>query len=180
MMLFHAFIPAVLLLMERKVYIIAQIDCLSRLRSIRQVSEMLKNILVPIDFNEPSSWEKVFPFATDEARLHGATLHVMTMVPSLHYISRTVELPTNIESTVQKETEQRLATIVKENMPDDLSPQLIIRNGSVYEEILQTADQVKADLILMASHKPSAKTYLLGSNAARVVRHAQCSVAVIR
>ncbi len=141
---------------------------------------MLKNILVPIDFNEPSSSEKVLPFVIDEARLHGATLHLMTVVPSLQYLSRTVELPTNIESVAEEKTKEGLSAIIKAQIPEEISTRPHVRHGSVYHEILQVAEEVDADLIVMASHKPSAKTYLLGSNAARVVRHAQCSVAVIR
>jgi nucleotide-binding universal stress UspA family protein len=35
-------------------------------------------------------------------------------------------------------------------------------------------------MIVMASHRPELKDYLLGPNAARVVRHAECSVLVVR
>ena len=37
-----------------------------------------------------------------------------------------------------------------------------------------------ADLIVLASHKPALKDYLLGANASRVVRSAPCSVHVVR
>jgi len=36
------------------------------------------------------------------------------------------------------------------------------------------------DLIIVGSHKPGLQDYLLGSTAARVVRHAMCSVLVGR
>ena len=36
------------------------------------------------------------------------------------------------------------------------------------------------DLIVMRSHRPKFSTYLLGSNAAHIVRHAPCSVFVVR
>jgi nucleotide-binding universal stress UspA family protein len=35
-------------------------------------------------------------------------------------------------------------------------------------------------VIVLASHRPELKDYLLGPNAARVVRHAKCSVLVVR
>jgi nucleotide-binding universal stress UspA family protein len=38
----------------------------------------------------------------------------------------------------------------------------------------------EADLIVVGSHRPAMKDYLLGTNAARVVRHAHCSVLVVR
>ena len=45
---------------------------------------------------------------------------------------------------------------------------------------LSVAKQISCDLIVMASHRPGAKDFLLGPNAARVVRHANCSVTVVR
>ena len=38
----------------------------------------------------------------------------------------------------------------------------------------------QADLIIIASHKPGFQDYFLGSTAAKVVRHAPCSVLVVR
>ncbi|MDR8241073.1 universal stress protein UspG, partial [Acinetobacter baumannii] len=36
------------------------------------------------------------------------------------------------------------------------------------------------DVIVIGSRKPGISTHLLGSNAAAVVRHAECSVLVVR
>ncbi len=52
--------------------------------------------------------------------------------------------------------------------------------GKIYQQILETAKRIGADLIVMGSHRPELKDYLLGPNASRVVRHAGCSVMVIR
>jgi nucleotide-binding universal stress UspA family protein len=42
------------------------------------------------------------------------------------------------------------------------------------------AEKAGADLVVVGSHRPAMKDYLLGTNAARVVRHARCSVLVAR
>ncbi len=55
-----------------------------------------------------------------------------------------------------------------------------VKHGSVYKEILALADAIDVDMIVMASHRPEMKEYLLGPNAARVVRHAKQSVTIIR
>jgi nucleotide-binding universal stress UspA family protein len=55
-----------------------------------------------------------------------------------------------------------------------------VRFGEMDQEILGFADRIAADLILLESHKPGVADYLLGSNAARVVRHAACSVFLLR
>jgi nucleotide-binding universal stress UspA family protein len=56
----------------------------------------------------------------------------------------------------------------------------IVRMGSDYNEVLKEADRMAADLIVVGSHRPTMSTYLLGSNAAAIVRHAKCSVLVVR
>jgi nucleotide-binding universal stress UspA family protein len=56
----------------------------------------------------------------------------------------------------------------------------VVRLGSVYHEVLDEADKAAADLIVIGSHRPSMSTYLLGSNATTVVRHAKVSVLVVR
>ena len=42
---------------------------------------MYKTILLAIDMNEPSSWEKALPVALEQARSGGGKLHIMTVVP---------------------------------------------------------------------------------------------------
>jgi hypothetical protein len=46
--------------------------------------------------------------------------------------------------------------------------------------VLEVARRVQADLIVLASHVPELKDYLLSANAARVARRAACSVLVVR
>ena len=53
-------------------------------------------------------------------------------------------------------------------------------SASIYPEILGVAEEAEADLIIVGSRRPAMKDYLLGTNAARVVRHARCSVLVAR
>ena len=55
-----------------------------------------------------------------------------------------------------------------------------VRFGSVYREIIACARSEGVDLIVMGSHAPNVADYLLGSNAARVVRHSPCSVHIVR
>ncbi len=55
-----------------------------------------------------------------------------------------------------------------------------VADGTIYVGILDLAANIEADLIIMASHRPEMRDYLLGANAAKVVRHAKCSVMVVR
>jgi nucleotide-binding universal stress UspA family protein len=69
---------------------------------------------------------------------------------------------------------------VREQVPANLQTRCHVVHGTVYEEILRLADDIGADLIVMASHRPALKDFLIGPNAARVVRHADISVLVVR
>jgi nucleotide-binding universal stress UspA family protein len=55
-----------------------------------------------------------------------------------------------------------------------------VRPGPPAATILAAAEEKGTDLIIIASHQPGLKDYLLGSTASRVVRHATCSVLVVR
>ena len=55
-----------------------------------------------------------------------------------------------------------------------------LREGGTYPELLAAADEWKAELIIIGAHKRSMASYLLGSTAAAVVRHATCPVLVLR
>lgn len=56
----------------------------------------------------------------------------------------------------------------------------VIVKGHSGRTIIDYANETHADCIVMGSHKPGLIDYLLGSTAARVVRHANCAVHVLR
>ena len=56
----------------------------------------------------------------------------------------------------------------------------VIATGRAYEEVLGLAKKTDTSLIVVGAHKADLADYLLGPNAARIVRHAKCSVYVVR
>ncbi|MEY1554395.1 universal stress protein [Yoonia sp. R2331] len=61
---------------------------------------------------------------------------------------------------------------------DGVAAEMVV--GHTYRSIIDYATAHKVDCIVMGSHKPGFSDYLLGSTAARVVRHAPCAVHVYR
>ena len=55
-----------------------------------------------------------------------------------------------------------------------------VTQGTIYHEIIKAAKEVGADAIVVGANRPALSDYLVGPNAARVVRHAPQSVLVIR
>ncbi len=141
---------------------------------------MFKHILLSVDLDQNSSWQKALPCAIDMCRHTGADLHVLTVVPDFGMSIVGQYFPEGYEKEMAGKILEQLRDFVNEHVPDDVRVQHIVGEGTVYEVILKIAEDIDADLIMVASHRPELKDYLLGPNAARVVRHAGCSVMVIR
>ena len=73
-----------------------------------------------------------------------------------------------------------LHDFVDQHIPEGIPVQHIVGYGNAYEEILRVSEDTSCDLIVLGAHRPRMEDYLLGPNAARVVRHAKCSVLIVR
>ena len=141
---------------------------------------MFKHILLPVDLGHLDTQTRAIDYAVAETKAFGGTLHVMTIVPDFGMSIVGSFFPEGFEKKAMDEAEKVLHRFVDDRIGNDVQTQCVIGHGTIYEEILRVAKQCSADLIVMASHRPELKDYLLGPNAARVVRHADCSVMVIR
>ena len=73
---------------------------------------MYKNILLPIDLSEESSWRKALPIAIEHCRAFGpSSLHVLTVVPSL-MTGATAYLPEDAGRKLMEGATTALAFIV--------------------------------------------------------------------
>jgi nucleotide-binding universal stress UspA family protein len=87
------------------------------------------------------------------------------------------ELPSKlVDDSVQQAQTELKAIAGATGMQMDVE----VRAGHSYRTILEVAKEKQVDLIVIASHRPGLQDYFLGSTASRVVRHAACSVLVIR
>lgn len=141
---------------------------------------MYKDILFPVDLDENSSWKIALPSAVEYAKAFGSKLHVLTVIPNFGMSIVSQYFPKDTDEKVIKGVTDALHQFTKKNIPQGISVQHIVAQGTVYEAIIDTANKIDADLIVMAAHRPELKDYLLGPNAARVVRHSDRSVLVVR
>jgi universal stress protein F len=89
-------------------------------------------------------------------------------------------VPPSFDDKQQSEAETNLAALAaKIDLPKD-RVSWAVRMGAVYSEVLAEAKSFGADLVVVGSHRPGMASYLLGSNASTIVRHAPCSVLVVR
>ena len=141
---------------------------------------MYSTILVPVDLNDEHSWRKPMPTAVALCRAFGATLHVVTAAPEFGLPSVAAYFPPDYEEKVHREMGERLRELVAAQVPAEIGATPHLVHGVPYHAILEAAESVGADLIVMGSHRPELSDYLIGPNAAKVVRHAGCSVMVVR
>ena len=141
---------------------------------------MYKNILATIDITDESSWGKTIPTAVELCRSTGAHLSLLTVIPDFGMSIVAQHFPEDYAENAIAETRTKLGAFASEHIPDGIKKTLMVSQGTIYEEIIRAGEEVSADLIVVASHRPSLKDYLLGPNAARVVRHFKRSVLVVR
>ncbi len=136
---------------------------------------MYNTILVPIDMSHvvegKANINLAAQHAADDAKI--ILLNVVEEIPTW----AAAQLPANIikDSFEAVQTEMK-AIANASGMKIDVE----VRAGHSYNTILDVARENNVDLIIIASHSPGLQDYFLGSTAAKVVRHANCSVLVVR
>ncbi len=139
---------------------------------------MFKKILAPIDFAHVEKSKAIFDHAKVLADANGSELTLLNVVLEIPpYVA--LEIPKGAQDKTMTQAEFTLSRLAKENgLPP--TTKVEIREGNPSNEILRMAEEMEADLIIVASHQPGLADYLLGSVAGKVVRHAQCTVLVLR
>ena len=99
-------------------------------------------------------------------------LHVVEPVPGV----ASLYLPEGHEKEVRKAALDQ----VRERIGESQDTEAKVLFGHPGRLIPDYAEEIGADCIVVGSHKAELADYLLGSTAARVVRHATCPVHVLR
>lgn len=137
-------------------------------------------VLAAIDLTHPKDQAVVLSEAKRLADLDGAQLAVVTVVPDFRMSIVGSFFPDDHASKMAEETRVALHGFIQQTVGHDDEVKHVVRIGTAYEEILETASDLNAHLIVMGAHKPEISDYLIGPNAARVARHATCSVHIVR
>lgn len=143
---------------------------------------MSATILCAVDISNDHPDDKVLRQAAQLASLENAQVDVITVVPDFGMSMVGSFFDAGHQDKVIAEAKTRLRAMVTEVLGAEKAgaARLLVSTGKAYEEILRVAKADSADLIVIGAHKPGFSDYLLGPNAARVVRHSDCSVYVVR
>jgi universal stress protein F len=140
---------------------------------------MYKRIVLAVDLAEPTLSPKGLAQAVELAKTGGSELRLVNVQPVIPATFMEY-VPVDFDADQAKRGKEALDAILT---AVDLPPErktAATRAGGIYHELLQEAAEWDADLIVVGSHRPVMSDYLLGSNAKTIVRHAQCSVLVVR
>lgn len=139
---------------------------------------MYKHILVPVDLEHTAEQEKALQTAANLARLHEATLCLVSVSAS----------QPNAVSGTPEEFEVELNLFAREHggrlgvEMDTLIMSSVDPAVELDDKLMAAIRESGTDLVVMASHKPdlSDRLHLRASNAAHIVRHSDVSVFVVR
>jgi len=163
----------------------------------------IKKILYATDLSETAV--HAFYYAVSLANMYGAgmtILHVLTEFPGEEFITNMIDTDTwqeiknrnyseardqligkrrdraALKEVLEAFTEEAKANGEDQNFDTD---EVLIKRGTPAEIIVETANELSCDLIVMGTHGHSAITdVLIGSTAKRVVRQSTIPVLVIR
>ncbi|APF37983.1 universal stress protein [Chelatococcus daeguensis] len=140
---------------------------------------MFKSILVPVDLAEVEVSRAAIDKAVAFANASGGQVRLI-YVRSILPVTFMEFVPPDFDAEQQSDSEAKLKEIADTVPLPKERVSTAVHMGAVYNEVLEEAAKMKADLIIVGSHRPAMATYLLGSNASTIVRHAPCSVLVVR
>ena len=138
---------------------------------------MFKTVLIAVDVSQLAEADRLLEAARTLTEGWEAHLHVVTVVPTVGMPIVGSFFGEDFERDSQSAATNLLETAVEKA---EMTASQHVAMGRVYDCILEKADALKADLIVVGAHQPELSDFLLGSNAARVVRHSKASVMVMR
>ncbi|MGP1254480.1 MAG: universal stress protein [Kiloniellales bacterium] len=137
---------------------------------------MYSKIMVPVDLAHTDKIEKALDTAADLARHYG--------IP-ICYVGVTASTPDAVAHTPE-EYAKKLAAFARTKAEAggfEATTQVFLSHDptrELYKILTDAADEIGADLVIMASHIPGLPEHIFTSNAGYVASHSDVSVFVIR
>lgn len=142
---------------------------------------MFKTVLLTLDLNSEASWAKALPQAIEIVRASKGKLHIMSVIPDMGTPLVEGFFPENYEEKAIDAASKALNKLVEDHVPDDVVVKQHLAFGKIHRKVLKAIEDIKCDVVVMASPKPDrVREFLVGSNADRIVRRSPVSVLVVR
>jgi nucleotide-binding universal stress UspA family protein len=144
--------------------------------------ELIKKILVPIDFSDYS--KKALQYTVKFAEEMNAEISLVYVIEPVVYpadLSMGQMVIPQSDVDFSHKSAEELETFAKSEIGEKLKYKVMVKTGKPFIEIIDTAKEINADLIIISTHGHTGVEHLLfGSTAEKVVRKAPCPVLTIR
>ncbi len=139
----------------------------------------MKTVLAPIDFSLVS--RRVVDEAISVARAIGGRLVLLNVITPLPVLSESAEgEPEGFTTRAEKNAASRLAELQKQLRDEGVTAHAVHRIGPAGERILEQAERLEANYIVMGSHGHGAfYDLIVGSTTMRVLKQAVCPVVIV-
>ncbi|NCQ17091.1 MAG: universal stress protein [Ignavibacteria bacterium CG_4_8_14_3_um_filter_37_9] len=139
-------------------------------------------ILVPIDFSDFS--KSALKYAVIFAKqYHAQLILVYVLEPVIYppdFSMGQITLPT-VNFEMDKRAKEELDKLAETEIGSLVEVRTVLKTGKPFVEIIETAKEEDADLIIISTHGHSGVEHILfGSTADKVVRKAPCPVLTLR
>lgn len=141
---------------------------------------MFRKILVPIDISEPDVASEAVAAAVQLAKAFDSDIRLIHVASPIIPGSPMAVIPQSVYDEIGVYEKAQLGEMAGAIDRPSNKVSTTVRIGGVYPELLAEAFDWPADLIVVGAHRRSMATYLLGSTAAAVSRHASCTVMIVR
>ena len=142
----------------------------------------VKNILLPIDFSETSLL--ALDHAVFMARLYKADITLLHVIETFMFTSAITFQDSDIDLTsiINEKAREKLTNLASEiHNNSGVKVNTKIETGRIYKVIIEVANTLNADIIIMGTHGVSGfREFVIGSNVFRVVTEAPCPVMSIQ
>jgi nucleotide-binding universal stress UspA family protein len=140
-----------------------------------------KDILFCTDFSENADF--AFDYAVDIAkRRPGSVLHLLHVIPEpdAQFWQTYLHDVEGVDEKARQEILEKIERSYRSRVPEGVEMEVYLRVGKADAEILKTAEEVGADLLMMGRQGSSSwGTLLFGKVTENIARHANCAVLII-
>jgi nucleotide-binding universal stress UspA family protein len=144
----------------------------------------IKKILFATDFSENSRW--ALKYALSFAQKYEAKLHILHVIqqpayPLGMYAEISFDAMDKFNRNLSGITEKEMQQLCQTDLGGFTNYEATILSGTPFLEIIRTAKEKEADLIVVGTHGRTGLDHVLfGSTAEKVVRKAPCPVVSVR
>lgn len=138
---------------------------------------MFQRILIVFDLNRPLTCARLFSVALELAN-GSAKISLATVISGFEMAAQAQWSPIGYRQRLERARFKLDCMAAKSGAEGHL--ETYVSSGRVSSETLLIARRTGADLIVMATHRNGLIGRLLADDAARVLRHAHCSVLAVR